>query len=180
MLGSGAKFFTTLFRQLSLVNPCDHQVTFDITIQDQKEFSYFACDIPQGHINRHKKSSTSFSFCPPILGSFKEQYVLKIPQENLQRLIKLQGICREPRVNFSENSIVLKSTVPKVKSTKSLRLTNEESFPVSFKFVKKTLFSECQQEKLEVYPIVGKLKPQSESDIKYIFFAKNYRLPALL
>ncbi|XP_048520745.1 hydrocephalus-inducing protein homolog isoform X1 [Dendroctonus ponderosae] len=160
-------------RQLTLVNPCDHQVTFDITIQDQKEFSYFTCHAPQGRINKLRKYSTSFSFCPPIFGSFTEQYVLNISQENLQRTIKLQGICREPKVNFSENNIVLKSTVPKVKSTKSLRLMNEERFPVSFKFVKKTLFSECQQEKLEVYPIVGKLKPQSESDIKITFTSSH-------
>lgn len=148
------------------MNPDSEQMSFEIVPKDRTEFSYFACNNPKGNISSNKKYLTIFSFRPPVYGSFNENYTLKIAAKDVQKNILLQGLCREPKVYFSENFITLKPTVVNVKVSKSLKLINEEVFSISYKFIKKSLYSETQQDKLEVYPIVGKLKPHSETDLK--------------
>lgn len=120
-----------------------------------------------GEIVPNKKADISFNFYSPTYGRFKESYQLKIIENNIRKVVHLEGHCREPVVYFDENSIKLKPTVPHAKTSKLVKLKNEENFPVNFKFIKKTFFSENQQDKLDILPISGRLESQSDCDIKY-------------
>ncbi|XP_050309669.1 hydrocephalus-inducing protein homolog isoform X2 [Anthonomus grandis grandis] len=164
---------TESIRRLLLVNTSEKQVNFKIVAKERKEFSYFICDSPKGHINKSKKCVVSFTFRPPVFGTFKEEYCLHIPETNINKLIFLEGVCQEPKVYFTETNIPMKPTVQKVKTSRTINLRNDEDSHISFKFIKKSLYSESQQEKLDVFPIVGRLKPHSNNEIKLSFTSKN-------
>ncbi|KAL1497016.1 hypothetical protein ABEB36_008047 [Hypothenemus hampei] len=161
--------------KLILVNPSEDLITFQISQQDKSEFSYFVCNNTlEGSINKGKKSFCLFTFRPQILGSFEKTYILTMPEKNLQKFILLRGLCREPNVYFSENVISMKPTVPSVKVVRNVTLRNEEVFSISFKFLKKSQISmENQQEKLEIHPIVGQIKPRSEFELRLTFTSPN-------
>lgn len=159
--------FQRVFRHIFLVNPTVNKENFQIVPVDKREFSQFHCNKLTGEIVPNKKVDISFNFHSPTYGRFKENYLLKIIENGVQKVIHLQGHCREPVVYFDENNIKLKPTVPHAKTSKIVKLINEENFPVNFKFVKKTFFSENQQDKLDIIPITGRLESQSDCDIKY-------------
>ncbi|CAH1126274.1 unnamed protein product [Ceutorhynchus assimilis] len=160
-------------RKLFLVNPNDDCISFEIIPKDTRDFSQFICGIPRGTITGKTKNFTTFYFRSPMIGSFKEEYLVKIPEKKLQKSILLLGLCREPKVYFNQKTVALRATVPNVKSIGTIKLCNDEKFPVLFRFVKKTLNSENQQEKLEMFPSVGKLQPEGEQNIRCTFTTAN-------
>ncbi|KAF7287159.1 hypothetical protein GWI33_002530 [Rhynchophorus ferrugineus] len=160
-------------RKVYLYNTSNDEFSYIITPVENKQFAYFNCETPRGTVKKNKKVPLSFAFIPQLLGQFQEQFMLRIPEKNIAEDFLLNGVCREPKVYFTEDNVILKPTVPNVKSTRSVYLVNDEKFPITFRFNKKTIFGENQTDKIDIFPITGKLGAQNKVEIKLCFVTTN-------
>ncbi|KAJ8920877.1 hypothetical protein NQ315_015670 [Exocentrus adspersus] len=161
-------------RKINVVNPGHEMFTYKIySVEQYEAFSYFDCKTPTGCVAGGRKSEIVFTFRSQEFGTFEGQYIFEILEQSKTVPFLLTGRCKLPSVHFTKSHVSIQPTVLTVPSSVTVVLKNQEDTDLSFRFLNESLWDESQEQKLEISPKCGKLRPNSEKSIRITFKAEK-------